>query len=200
MVGRDPSAEELVKEVLADADFFAGTGGGVTFSGGEPMLQADFLFECAAMLRAEDVHVAVETAGLFPSRHVPELARRADRVLFDLKHCDPEKLRRAMGVDCAALLDTLDALLAADVEIELRVTVVPGFNADRDDLGAIARWLRRRTRVPPVTLQPFHRLAAAKAALHGFSYPHAGVRPPSDAALGEAARVLEAHGVRVARR
>jgi pyruvate formate lyase activating enzyme len=123
-VGRELSVEELVREVAVDADFFQGTGGGVTFSGGEPMLQADFVFACADRLSAERIHVAVETAGLWPTRHAPTLAERADLVLFDLKHCDTDTLERKMGVDCRPILDNLEALLATDVQLELRVTLV----------------------------------------------------------------------------
>lgn len=199
LVGREVTVEELVSEVAVDADFFAGTGGGVTFSGGEPMLQADFVLECAAGLAAENIHVAVETAGLWPSRHVPLLAERADLVLFDLKHGDPDTLRRRLGVDAISILENLEALLARDVEIELRVTLVPGFNTGEEDLGAIARFLRGMPRVPEVALQPFHRLAAGKAGLYGASYAYAGVAPPSEAELEKAARMLEGEGVRLTR-
>ncbi|MCK6531502.1 MAG: glycyl-radical enzyme activating protein [Polyangiaceae bacterium] len=196
-VGRELSVEELVREVLVDADFFRGTGGGVTFSGGEPLLQADFVFACAAELATRNVHVAVQTAGLWPRRHVAELAERADLVLFDLKHCDAAAITRVMGVDGRAILENLDALLATDVELELCVTLVPGFNSGRDELEAIARWLRQRPRVPAVKLQPFHRLASGKAALYGTRYPHADTTPPGDAELEAAARLLREHGLPV---
>lgn len=199
LVGQDMTVEELVREVATDADFFAGTGGGVTFSGGEPLLQADFVFECAARLAAQEIHVAVETAGLWPSRHVEQLAEHADLVLFDLKHADPRRLREHMGVDGRAILDNLTALLATDVELELRVTLVPGFNTGDEDLAAIARLLRQLPRAPVVTLQPFHRLAAGKSGFYGAAYAYAGVAPPGDAALDAAARLLEDAGVLVAR-
>lgn len=199
LVGREVTVDELVREVAVDADFFAGTGGGVTFSGGEPLGQADFVFECAKRFAADGIHVAVETAGLWPSRHVPLLAERADLVLFDLKHGDPDVLRERLGLDASSILDNLAALLATDVELELRLTLVPGFNTGVQDLGAIASVLRRMPRVPGVTLQPFHRLAAGKAALHGAPYAYADVAPPSDAELETAARLLEDEGVRLTR-
>ena len=200
LVGRDLTVEELVREVAVDADFFAGTGGGVTFSGGEPMLQADFVFACAARLSAERIHVAVETAGLWPRRHAATLADRADLVLFDLKHCDTDAIERVMGVDGRSILDNLDALLASGVELELRVTLVPGFNTGKGDLEAIARWLGQRERVPSVTLQPFHRLAAGKAGLYGVPYTYADAAPSSDVELDAAARLLRERGVQVSER
>lgn len=195
--GRELSVQELVREVGADADFFAGTGGGVTFSGGEPLLQAEFLFECAAELAVQNVHVAVETAGLFPSRHVATLAERVDLVLFDLKHADLGAIRRATGVDARAVHENLAALLASDVELELRVTLVPGFNDSPADLASIARFLLEQARVLSVRLQPFHRLAVGKAELYGEAYAFADAAPTSDAELAAAAAVLREHGLSV---
>ncbi|MBK8998062.1 MAG: glycyl-radical enzyme activating protein [Myxococcales bacterium] len=196
--GRDLSVDELLREVGGDADFFQGTGGGVTFSGGEPLLQAEFLFECAARLSARNVHVAVETAGLFPRRHVATLAERVDLVLFDLKHGDPEAIRRATGVDARPIHENLQALAASDVEVELRVTLVPGFNTGHEDLVATARFLSEKTGVRTLKLQPFHRLAVGKAELYGTRYPYADAAPTSDVELEAAAAVFRAHGLLVA--
>ncbi len=195
LAGRDLSVDDLVREVGADADFFQGTGGGVTFSGGEPLLQAEFLFACAARLSAQRVHVAVETAGLFPGRHVATLAERADLVLFDLKHGEPEAITRATGVDARSIHQNLEALLARQVQLELRVTLVPGFNDAPDDLAAIARFVRDRAGAAPVKLQPFHRLAVSKAELYGASYGYAEAAPISDADLAAAAAALREHGL-----
>ncbi|MBZ0121945.1 MAG: glycyl-radical enzyme activating protein [Sandaracinaceae bacterium] len=194
-VGRELSVDELVDEVCQDADFFEGTGGGVTFSGGEPLMQAEFLFDCAARLSARNIHVAVETAGLFPRRHVATLAERADLVLFDLKHSDPKAIARATGVDARPIHENLEALLACNVALELRVTLVPGFNSTPDDLAAIARWLRERAGARPVKLQPFHRLATGKSGLYGARYAYADVEPTSEAELERAADLFRAHGL-----
>lgn len=197
LVGQDLSASSLVERLCEDQDFFAGTGGGVTFSGGEPLLQPDFLFRCAELLRAAGVHVAVETAGQWPSPLVPELAAAADLILFDLKHVDPIRLRRiARPADRCSILQNLRLLWQHDVALELRLTIVPGFNDSPRDLEAIAAWLRDRE--PPatkVTLLPFHRLAAAKQALYGRAYRGAGLPPVTAAQLGAVAEVLSGLGL-----
>ncbi len=162
LFGRRLSPEELCAELLEDRDFFQGTGGGVTFSGGEPLLQADWLFACAQLLRTEGVHVAVETAGMWPMRLAPRLTSNVDLVLFDLKHVDLAKLRTTMGRDCSKLLDNLTALLRSDVAMQLRLTLVPGFNACREDLSAIADWLEQQPRLPQIHKLHHHRLADAK--------------------------------------
>jgi pyruvate formate lyase activating enzyme len=194
------TVEQLVREVKEDLDFFKGTGGGVTFSGGEPMAQADFVMECAARFAEEQIHVAVETAGCFPSGQVPQLAERADLVLFDLKHTDGGKLSSVLGVDGRSILGNLDALLVSRVALELRLTLIPGFNTSPEELRILARWLCDRPRAPAVTLHPFDRLAAAKARLYGAAYAYAGLQPMGDRDLEAAAKRLEDHGVVIARR
>jgi pyruvate-formate lyase-activating enzyme len=166
--------------------------------GGEPLLQADFLFDCADRLGREGVHVAVETAGLWSPRLIPGLVAAADLILFDLKHVDTGRLERATGKECGRILGNLTSLLEdAGVNLELRVTLVPGFNADPDDLVALAKWLVDRRRVPPVRLQGFHWLASSKTRLYAVSYAFADVEPVSDRELAAAARLLEDHGVSV---
>jgi pyruvate formate lyase activating enzyme len=198
LVGREITPEDLVRQLLEDRDFFDGTGGGVTFSGGEPLLQADFLFDCADRLGREGVHVAVETAGLWSSRLIPGLVAAADLILFDLKHVDTARLEHATGTECGRILGNLTRLLEdAGANLELRVTLVPGFNADPDDLVALAQWLVDRRRVPPVRLQGFHRLASSKTRLYAVPYAFADVEPVSDGELAAAARLLEDHGVSV---
>lgn len=202
LVSRDVGVDELVQELLEDRDYFDGTGGGVTFSGGDPVLQAEFVFACAAALRDAGVHVAVETAGLWPTRLVPRLAEAVDLVIFDLKHCDPEKLGRTMGTPCLDLLGNLSALLASQrVELELRLTLVPGFNDAPADLDTIVEWLLRQPRdhLPPLQLRRYHRMATAKARLYGLDYPFAEVPPLPPGALDSAAALLEARGVPVTR-
>jgi pyruvate formate lyase activating enzyme len=177
LVGRDVTPQEIVDKVLADRDFFSGTGGGVTFSGGEPMLQADFVFETAALLRAAGVHVAVETGGFWSPEHVVPLAGAADLVLYDLKHVNVEKLKSVLVQGSPLILQNLEALLERDVELQLHLTLVPGFNDAEEDLCEIAAWLGRCGRVPQVRLKPFHRLATAKHELYASTYAYADTEP-----------------------
>ena len=198
LVGSQMSAATLAEVLLEDLDFFIGTGGGVTFSGGEPLLQSEFLFACARRLRSAGVHVAVETAGLWPRRLVPELVDAVDLVLFDLKHADTDRLRDVMGHDCRLLLQNLTALLATDVAIEVRITMVPGFNDSDEDLEALAGWLGKQTRVPPVRLQCFHTMATAKAGHFASEYSFAATRPLRPDAIAAATNILESQLVPVA--
>ncbi len=177
LIGQDVTPQEIVDEVLADRDFFLGTGGGVTFSGGEPMVQADFVFETAALLRANGVHVAVETGGFWSPKQVVPLSQAADLVLYDLKHVNVEKLKSVLAPGSPLILRNLAALLERDVELQVHLTLVPGFNDTEEDLSEIAAWLGRCGRVPQVRLKPFHRLATAKHELYASTYAYAEIDP-----------------------
>lgn len=164
IAGRDLTVDELTAEVLRDRDFFEGTGGGVTFSGGEPLAQPAFLFACADALHAAGVSVAVETSGFWPTELAAALAEHVDLVLFDLKHVDLERFRHVTGRDGEVILENLDVLLARGVLLELRVTLVSGFNDSDADLDRIATWIGQRDPRPPVRCIPAHGLARAKGA------------------------------------
>ena len=220
LAGRDCGADELVREVLTDADFYAGTGGGVTFSGGEPLSQPGFLFAAAAGLRRAGVHVAVETSGLFPPVLLARLSREVDFVLWDVKHVRPTKLRSTIGSDMAVALrnlrrllgerppppprpakdlSTVDCRLSTALPLEVRITLVPGFNDSAADLRAIARWLVECVTIPPVRLLGFHRMAASKQASFARPYGYRDISAMDAARLAEARRILEGEGIPVVR-
>ena len=194
--GRSPTGGQrvdlpwLLDQALADQDFHAGTGGGVTFSGGEPMAQPQFLLACARELKRREVHVALETAGFWDSEYVAALAKLFDLVLFDLKHTDGERFREATGQPPDQVLSNLRALHEAGLNLELRLTLIPGFNDARSDLREIAAWLRKHDIGAPITVQPFHRMAAAKQERWGKNYPYANVPPVTRQQVEQAEKVL----------
>ena len=189
-VGRRVEVPWLVEQSLQDLDFYRGTGGGVTFSGGEPMAQPEFLLACAHELRGHGVHVALETSGFWDQRYQEQVAGSFDLLLFDLKHTRAEAYRQATGQPVEQVLENLRALHRAGANLELRITLVPGFNDGADDLEHMASWLRKNSVEAPVTLQPFHRLAAAKQERLGVEYPYADVEPVTPEQIEKAARVL----------
>lgn len=197
MAGREYTEGELVEEATKDADFYAGTGGGVTFSGGEPMLSAEFVFACAEKLQARDIHCALETAGHWPEKLAGDIKRHFNLVLFDLKHVRKGKFKRIVGRDNSLVLKNLKRLDALGIPMELRLTVVPGFNDGAEDLKEIIAWLDTLATKPPIRLQPFHRLATAKENLYGKAYPYADVEPLPASRLDEAADLLKSSGFNV---
>ncbi len=181
---------DLVAAALVDLDFMLGTTGGVTFSGGEPMAQPEFVLAAARGLRDRGVHVALETSGYWPARWIPQVVEAFDLVLFDLKHVDLGACARVIGNGSARALENLRALSASDVALEVRVTVVPGFNDRDEDLAAIGEHLADLPGSPPVLVQSYHRLATGKAAMFATPYAYAGTPPPTVERLSAAHALL----------
>jgi len=171
----------------------------VTFSGGEPLAQPDFLTASAKAFRERGFHLAVETSGLWPAGLLDGLISSFDLILFDLKHVDPVKFRTAIHRDNRAILSNLKALLASDANIELRVSLIPGFNDSEADLAAIAQWLNdaKARRPLPIRLLPFHRMARSKQHLFARTYHYESFTPLSEGDLQKAAGFLRAQGLSV---
>ncbi len=189
-VGQRVEVPWLVDICLEDLDFYRGTGGGVTFSGGEPMAQPAFLMACAGELRDQGVHLALETSGMWGARHVEAVASSFDLVLFDLKHTSPEAFHQATAQPLEPVLDNLLALRTAGANMELRITLVPGFNDNDEDLRHMASWLRENKVDAPVTFQPYHRLAAAKQERLSIEYPYADKPPVTPEQLHRANKIF----------
>lgn len=195
LVGNDVDAEPLIKELLKDEDFFSGTRGGVTFSGGEPFFQSDFLERCLELLKKIGIHTAVETSGFFDERKI-SIAEKFDLVLFDLKHVDSERFKVATGKDNSNVLQNLSTLSSKDVPVEIRITVVPEFNDREEDILLIAKWLKGLKKTFPVRLLPFHRLARAKEEIFGFSYPYSNHQPVHQEKLLYLSSFFEKEGIK----
>lgn len=164
IVGDDVSVDEVMARVLRDRIFFESSGGGVTFSGGEPLMQAEFLDECIDRCRSEGLHVALDTCGYAPRDVLLDIAARVDLLLFDLKMLDRELHRELVGVDLQPILDNLEALAGGETPIWIRVPVVPGVNGSPDEMSKMARVVDDMPAVEKVCLLPFHRTGEGKRA------------------------------------
>jgi pyruvate formate lyase activating enzyme len=179
LIGRPRSAGDLLAEVVRDLPFYRASGGGVTLSGGEPVLQGAFLAGFLPLARAVPVHVALETAGAYPFGMLEPLLPRLDLVLFDLKVIDPVRHRRCTGRDNRQILENLAELVRRRVPLEVRMPVVPDRNTDRDNVAAAARLLTDLG-VASLTLLPYNPLWESK--LPGLATQRAalGLRPPGE--------------------
>lgn len=162
LAGREIGSSELVDLLERDRIFFDSSGGGVTFSGGEPLAQSEFLIECLRECRRRGLHTAVDTCGLAPSETVLEIGRLADLVLYDLKHMDSERHRSETGSGNRLILDNLRALSASDVEIWIRIPLIPDFNDDSENIENTGTFLDELSRRHRVFLLPYHELADGK--------------------------------------
>jgi len=161
LIGRRYELDALVEELVKDRDYFRESGGGVTLSGGEPMLHARYLHRLVPRLTAEGMHVALQTCGLFPWAHMEPLLPHLGLVQFDLKHMDPVTHARLTGVTNEAILANFVRLAATGVRIEPRMPVIPGLNDDAANVRATAAFLARHGHTT-LSCLPYHDLGEAK--------------------------------------
>jgi len=161
-------AEELAKKLLRDADYLRREGGGVTFSGGEPTGQPEFLLEM--LDRLSSMHRAVETSGYCSGEVFSAMLARIDYVMMDLKLMDPERHRHFTGVSNEPILANLERLKASGVPFRIRIPVIPGVNDSDENFSAAADRLEGVGTLEKVELLPYHVTAGAKYEMVGRAY------------------------------
>jgi pyruvate formate lyase activating enzyme len=197
LVGRRLSAAELVAEVEKDRIFQEESGGGVTFSGGEPLSQPDFLLEVLELCRKKEIPTTVDTCGFAPRDILERVAEKTDLFLFDLKAIDEKKHIASTGVSNRLILENLSRLAARGSRVIVRIPVIPGVNEDEKTVRETARFLRSLGSISDISLLPYHRLGRDK--YKGLEKEAAGgdFDPPTADSLGQMRKHLEASGFRV---
>lgn len=163
MAGRAMSVAEVVEVVLKDRIFYDDSGGGVTFSGGEPLRQAGFLRAALEACRLQGLHTVVDTCGLAAEQDLLAVAEVTDLFLFDVKMMDDDRHRRYTGVSNRRILANLEALGRSENRIWMRVPVIPGVNDDAENLEATAKLAASIPSVERVCLLPYHPLGESKS-------------------------------------
>jgi pyruvate formate lyase activating enzyme len=197
VVGRVVTVEEVLAEVERDRAFHEQSGGGVTFTGGEPLAQPRFLRDLLSACRTRAIHTVVDTCGYAPWRLLDRLRPLVDLFLYDLKLIDDTRHRQWTGVSNADILSNLRSLSQAGSAVRVRLPLLPGVNDDEQNLGGIGQFLASLPHVPPLQLLPYHDIAAAKYAGLGMEYSLAHLRPPDAARVQECAALLGEYGIQV---
>ena len=169
LCGREYGAEDLLCEILADKAFYDSSEGGVTFSGGECMLQADFLAEMLRLCRANGVRTAVDTAGHVPFERFERILADTDLFLYDVKVMDARLHRQYVGVENDLILSNLAALLKRGARVWVRVPVVCGINDTEAEMRALRAFLTENGWPERIELLPYHALGVGKAAALGLA-------------------------------
>jgi pyruvate formate lyase activating enzyme len=195
IAGYTLTVADLINEVVKDRVFFDRSGGGVTFSGGEPLMQPAFLSAAINACRERGIHTAIETSG-YGSRIAIDAAARANLVLFDLKLFDDRRHRRATGVSNRIIIKNFTHLARVHPAVRVRVPLVPGINDDAANLDAIAA-LAASAGVTEIDLLPYHTAGSAKYARLDRPYPLSTLRPSSPEAVSAAGERLARLGATV---
>lgn len=171
--GKKSTIEEIVAEVLKDKPFYDTSGGGVTLSGGEVLLQHEFASELCRRLHEEEISVAIETAGHIPTDIFSEFIREVDLVFIDLKHYNSEKHREGTEVGNEQIIENIKTLTKSPIDFIVRIPVIPGFNASLEDAAGFGKLLLNLG-ISQVQLLPFHQMGEAKYTNLGKSYSFKG--------------------------
>jgi pyruvate formate lyase activating enzyme len=161
-VGARMSVDEAMAEIRKDRSDYEQSGGGVTLSGGEPLLQPAFVQQVLERCKAEAIHTAVESALHVPSESLERLLPLIDLVMMDIKMIDGEKHRRATGAHNARILANARYVAASGTPSIVRTPIIPGVNDTEEEVGAIAQFVATLPGVRSWELLPFHRLGEEK--------------------------------------
>ena len=178
--GADFSLEEVYREVARDKPFYRSSGGGVTASGGEPLLYADFVAALFALCRDEGIHTCLETCGDAPESVWKTVLPHTDLVLFDLKVMDPDEHERLTGRSNTRILARLALVDDAATSLIIRVPLIPGITDTATNLTAIASLASSLKKRPEIHLLPYHPLGESKYHMLDRCYPLSGLKPQSE--------------------
>lgn len=195
--GKMISVKPLVEEVLKDRIVFEESGGGVTVSGGEPLMQPEFLTELLKALKLENIHTAVETSGLASWKSFESVLNYTDLFIYDLKLVDAELCKKFLGVNGNIVIINLDQLHKSGAKIMVRMPIIPTVNDTRLCLNQAAESLLK-IGITELELLPYHKLGSAKYEKLGLDYKLNSIEPPDQDAMGKVKSLLEAAGISVA--
>lgn len=198
MVGSMMTAEEVLREILKDRSFFDESGGGVTFSGGEPLMNPEFLLALLEHCRQHGVHTAIETTGYAPWEVLEQVAEKTDLFLYDLKLMEPEAHFSFTGVSNELILQNLMLLSCGGNEVIVRVPVIPAVNDHDVNIMAMADFLRERTNLRTIHLLPYHRIGREKSVRIGREEMPEAFPALEEARLMHIANLLRESGFEIA--
>ncbi|HBC31532.1 MAG TPA: glycyl-radical enzyme activating protein [Clostridiales bacterium] len=195
IAGKEYTVDEVMEEVLKDRVFYKNSKGGATLSGGEPLIYAEFVEELLMKLKKENIHTAVDTCGCVDFKVLERVSRYTDLFLYDLKTMDDEKHILYTGVSNINIIDNLIKLSEIHNNINLRLPLIEGINADEDNILGILR-LIKKTNIKKVSLLPYHDIAMHKYEKLGREY-YEYMKRPADEKLEEFKGIFEKEGYKV---
>lgn len=196
--GKKVTHAALLEELLRDSVFFRESGGGVTFSGGEPLMQFVALIRLLEDTGREGLHRAVDTSGYAGEEILMRVADHTDLFLYDLKLMDPEQHKVYTGVDNGLILSNADRLLERGAEVIFRIPVIPGVNDTARERGAFLEFLSKRTgRFREVHLLPYHKTGTGKYSRIDMEYQLDGLETPQEEWMQEIKNEYEQLGIKV---
>ena len=188
LFGTATTASQILPELMLDKPFYEKTGGGVTLSGGEPLLQTAFVCELVHLLKAEGIHTAIDTSLSVPRASVERVAAEADMFLCDIKAVDDALHRQLTGLGSSEILENIKYLDSIGMPMEIRFPLIPDMNDGEAE--KVAEFISHLKNVRAVKALAYHDLARTKYAALGLEYPMKDTQPPSKDRLAEVQALL----------
>jgi len=189
--GRLMSVDEIAVEAHRYAPMLKR--GGITFTGGEPLLQAEFLALALERMKTDGYHTAVDTCGLLGDRVNNEMLKNIDLILLDIKHWNPKKYRELTGQPLEPTLRFARRLAEENRPVWLRYVLVPGLTDGLDDIHKLAEFAATLGNIERVDVLPFHQLGKEKWHELGMTYKLESVLPPTKQQINETIQIFESH-------
>lgn len=195
--GRKVTVEKVLVEIERETPFHDQSGGGVTFSGGEPLMQQRFLLALLRACRERDIHTVLDTCGYTTWETLDSIRGYVDLFLYDLKLMNDERHVQYTGVSNQPILENLKQLTGHRHPVYVRIPLIPGVNDDEENLRQSAKFLALLPSVTGVELMGYHDIAAAKYEALGMAYRLNETKPPTAKHMQQAGRILEGYGLKV---
>lgn len=195
MAGTAATVDDVLKVIKRDAIFYRESGGGVTFSGGEPFAQPEFLRQLVSACKRLGVDTAVETCGQFSWKQVADIVELLDCVFVDIKHMDDAVHKALTRVGNRKILENIKLISQANPNTIVRVPLIEGVNTSEQNIREMCEFLRRDTRVDAVELLPYHDIGTSKYAAAGASAQAFAV--PDAATIEKIGKQISTYGIRI---
>lgn len=195
IVGKERSVEQVMEDIEKDLIFYDESGGGATFSGGEPLSQQHFLKKLLIQCKDKEIHTAVETTGYTKFENIQEIADYVDLFLYDVKLIDSNKHKKYTGVANDIILANLRKLSSIHNKIIVRIPIIPGVNDDDDNISKIGEFILSLKSVREVHLLPYHKAGVEKYKRLNREYKLQDTLTPDDLKVNELAKKLQQFGL-----
>lgn len=189
--GEYKSVDDILEKIKRYKNYMLLSGGGVTVTGGEPLLQVKFLIELFKRLKEEGIHTCIDTSGIVAiTDDIKEVLKYTDLVLLDIKHIDDEKCKKLVGVSNKRELEFAEYLSQNKIKMWIRQVLVPGYTDDEQDLIKLKKFIKSLKTVEKVQILPYHSMGKYKWEKLGVKYELENVRDANDADVERAKKIL----------
>lgn len=194
------TANELLEEILSDLNFYSASGGGVTLSGGEPLMQAEAAEEIAIKCKKYGINIGIETSGFAQWEDFKKVIQHCDFVYFDIKHMDPAIHKKITGVSNKLILKNIkrcDLEYGSEKEIVIRIPLISGYNDSKENIRQTAEFIAKLKNINRVEFLKYHKLGTAKYKYLGRTYKLPELQEPLNSHIEELIEIMESYNVKV---